>query len=76
MSSRSIYHKEFGMVCRGGDHSKKIFMFKGIALYADPSLRQVQLITSDATVDIMGQFSDIKYQVRVFRARPLGLADF
>ena len=43
MSSRSIYHKEFGMVCRGGDHSKKIFMFKGIALYADPSLRQVQL---------------------------------
>ena len=51
-------------------------MFKGIALYADPSLRQVQLITSDATVDILGQFSDIKYQVRVFRARPLGLADF
>ena len=50
-------------------------MFKGIALYADPSLRQVQLITSDATVDILGQFSDIKYQVRVFRARPLGLAD-
>ena len=54
---------------QGGDHSKKVFMFKGIALYADPSLRQVQLIDSDATVDILGQFSDTEYQVRVFFAR-------
>ena len=76
-SCQRICQKEFGKVFQGGDHSKKVFMFKGIALYADPSLRQVQLIDSDATVDILGQFSDTEYQVRVFfRARPLGLADF
>ena len=68
-SCQHICQKEFGKVFQGGDHSKKVFMFKGIALYADPSLRQVQLIDSDATVDILGQFSDTKYQVRVFFAR-------
>lgn len=64
-------------VC-GGGHSKKVFMFKGVALYAGPSLRQVLLNNNEATVDISGQFSDIEYQVRVSsRARPLeGLADY
>ena len=64
--------KEIWIVFQGGDHSKKVsFIFKGIALHAGPSLRQVLLNNNEATVDTSGQFFDIEYQVRVLsRVRP------